>query len=208
MNTKLLIVEDDAALRESMVVFLGGTPGFEITGAFGDAEEALKANLFAEADVLMTDIGLPGMSGIDLIRTIRQTHHRLQCLVLTVFEDDDHVFNALKAGATGYILKGGRPAKILDALEEIISGGSPMTGTIARKVIGTFKQQDSPQSDVLTARENEILLLLAEGFRYKEIAEKINIKTDTVRTHIRNIYQKLEVQSRMEAINKVRGGAS
>lgn len=207
MNTKLLIVEDDAALRESMVVFLGGTPGYEIIGAYGDAEEALSANKFAEADVLMTDIGLPGISGIELIRTIRQTHHRLQCLVLTVFEDDDHVFNALKAGATGYILKGGRPSKILDALEEIISGGSPMTGTIARKVIGTFKQQESTQSDILTTRENEILQLLAEGFRYKEIADKLDIKTDTVRTHIRNIYQKLEVQSRMEAINKVRGSA-
>ena len=207
MNTKILIVEDDEPLRESMVVFLGGTPGFEIIGSYGSSEEALTANLFTEADVLMTDIGLPGISGIEFIRTIRSTHHRIQCLVLTVFEDDDHVFNALKAGATGYILKGGRPAKILDALEEIISGGSPMTGTIARKVIGTFKQQENTQSDALTARENEILQLLADGFRYKEIADKINIKTDTVRTHIRNIYQKLEVQSRMEAINKVRGGA-
>ena len=207
MNTKILIAEDDEPLRESMVVFLGGTPGFEIIGSYGSSEEALAANLFAEADVLMTDIGLPGMSGIELIRTIRSTHQRIQCLVLTVFEDDDHVFNALKAGATGYILKGGRPAKILDALEEIISGGSPMTGTIARKVIGTFKHQENTQSDTLTVRENEILQLLADGFRYKEIADKINIKTDTVRTHIRNIYQKLEVQSRMEAINKVRGGA-
>ena len=207
MNTKILIVEDDEPTRESMVVFLGGTPGFEIIGSYGTAEEALNANLFAEADVLMTDIGLPAKSGIELIQAIRPIHQRIQCLVLTIFEDDDHVFNALKAGATGYILKGGRPAKILDALDEIISGGSPMTGTIARKVIGTFKQQESTQSDVLTTRENEILQLLAEGFRYKEIADKLDIKTDTVRTHIRNIYQKLEVQSRMEAINKVRGGA-
>ncbi|MFM9985175.1 MAG: LuxR C-terminal-related transcriptional regulator [Flavobacteriales bacterium] len=207
MSTKLLIVEDDEPTRASMVVFLSGTPGFEIIGVYGTAEEALTANLFAEADVLMTDIGLPGKSGIELIQAIRPVHHRIQCLVLTIFEDDDHVFNALKAGATGYILKGGRPAKILDALDEIISGGSPMTGTIARKVIGTFKQQENTQSDVLTTRENEILKLLAEGFRYKEIADKLDIKTDTVRTHIRNIYQKLEVQSRMEAINKVRGGA-
>lgn len=207
MNTKLLVVEDDQQTRESLVVLLKGTPGFEVIGSFGTAEEAIGANFFAEGDVLMTDIGLPGISGIDLIRVVRKTHHRIQCLVLTVFEDDDHVFNALKAGATGYILKGGRPAKILDALDEIISGGSPMTGTIARKVIGTFKHQENTQSEALTSRENEILQLLAEGFRYKEIADKIHIKTDTVRTHIRNIYQKLEVQSRMEAINKVRGGA-
>lgn len=207
MNTKLLLVEDDHQTRESLVALLKGTPGFDVIGSYATAEESLGANLFAEADVLMTDIGLPGISGIELISTIRKTHHRIQCLVLTVFEDDDHVFSALKAGATGYILKGGRPAKILDALDEIITGGSPMTGTIARKVISTFKQQENTQSDALTARENEILQLLAEGFRYKEIADKINIKTDTVRTHIRNIYQKLEVQSRMEAINKVRGSA-
>jgi DNA-binding NarL/FixJ family response regulator len=125
--------------------------------------------------------------------------------VLTVFEDDEHVFSALRSGAVGYLLKGSRPSRLLDAIDEVISGGSPMSGNIARRVIDTFRSKLQIHSADLTERENNLLGLLAEGFRYKEIAEKAEISVETVRTHIRNIYHKLQVQSRTEAINKVRG---
>lgn len=203
--TRIVVVEDDHLLRQQMASFLSATPGFEVVGDFTSAEDAIEADLFASSKILLTDIDLPGISGIDLIRKVKPVHAGLQCIVLTVFEDDDHVFNALKAGAVGYLLKGSRPSKLLDAIDEVIAGGSPMSGSIARKVIDTFRITENLQSELLSERENSLLALLADGYRYKEIAEKTGISVETVRTHIRNIYQKLQVQSRTEAINKVRG---
>lgn len=205
MQIRIAIVEDDAETRNNITAFLVATPEFHVTGSYADSETALRECDFAACDLLLTDIDLPGKSGIELIRELRPKFARLQCMVLTVFEDDDHVFNALKAGATGYILKGARPGKLIDAIDEIMAGGSPMTGTIARKVMDSFRQHEILQSERLTERENGLLKQLAAGLRYKEIAEQLEISIETVRTHIRNIYQKLEVQSRTEALNKLRG---
>lgn len=205
MAINIVIVEDDLLLRKNLAAFLGTTPGFELRGDYGTAEDSLGKIDFKTINVLLTDIGLPGMSGIELIKQVKSANEAVQCVILSVFEDDDHVFNALKAGANGYILKGARPTKLLDAIDEVMSGGSPMTGTIARKVMDTFRKNEILQSEQLTERENEILQKLAEGLRYKEIADLLGISTETVRTHIRNIYQKLQVQSRTEAINKLRG---
>lgn len=205
MGVRLIIVEDDVLLREQITSFLKATPDFHIAGSYGSAEEALADNQFSGSNILLTDIDLPGISGIDLIKKTKEVHTAIQCIVLTVFEDDEHVFNALKAGAVGYLLKGSRPTRLLDAIDEVMAGGSPMSGNIARKIIDTFRTKETIHSPQLTQRENTLLALLAEGYRYKEIAEKMQISAETVRTHVRNIYQKLEVQSRTEAINKVRG---
>lgn len=205
MSVQLCIVEDDDVTRKNITTFLEATPEFAVAGSYSSVEDALSGCDFASVDVLLTDIQLPGKSGIELIQSLKQTHMRLQCMVLTVFEDDEHVFNALKAGATGYLLKGSRPSKLIDAIDEVMSGGSPMTGTIARKVLDSFHKREQLQSERLTERENILLQSLARGLRYKEIAEELGISVETVRTHIRNIYQKLQVQSRTEALNKLRG---
>lgn len=205
MSVRIVIVEDDAITRQNLAAFISITPNYELVGEYESAEDALASVDFKAVDVLLTDLGLPGMSGIDLISEVRQISDLVQCIVLTVFEDDEHVFNALKAGANGYLLKGARPDKLLDAIDEVLAGGSPMSGTIARKVMDSFRQKESLQSEHLTERENEILHKLATGLRYKEIAHDLNISVETVRTHTRNIYHKLQVQSRTEAINKLRG---
>jgi NarL family two-component system response regulator LiaR len=206
MSIRILIVEDDHQVRQQITAFLSATPDFEVIGSYGSAEEALDENLFGGTQILLTDIELPGMSGIELIRQVKPIYAAMHAVVLTVFEDDEHVFSALKAGAVGYLLKGARPTKLLDAIDEVMAGGSPMSGTIARKVINTFRESEAYYSDQLTDRENALLSFLAEGFRYKEIAEKTGISVETVRTHIRNIYQKLQVQSRTEALNKIKRG--
>lgn len=205
MPQKIIIVEDDKETRENIFTFLSSIPDYSVLGSYESAEDALLHSDFSLCDILITDIGLPVKSGVDLIREVKAKHHRLQCVVLTVFEDDDHVFGALKAGATGYLLKGSRPTKLLDALDEIVAGGSPMSSTIARRVMESFRQKETVQSEVLTERENQLLGHLSQGLRYKEIAEAFGISIETVRTHIRNIYQKLQVQSRTEALNKLRG---
>ncbi|HEY8403032.1 MAG TPA: response regulator transcription factor [Flavobacteriales bacterium] len=205
MPLKIAIVEDDSVVRNNLQAFLASIPEYEVIGAYPDAESALQASVFHHCEVLLCDLGLPGMSGIELIRQVKAANPQINCIVLTVFEDDDNVFGALKAGATGYLLKGTRPTRIVDAIDEIVAGGSPMTGTIARKVMESFQQKDVLQSEILTERENEMLVFLSRGLRYKEIADALNISIETVRTHIRNIYQKLQVQSRTEAINKLRG---
>ncbi|MBX7052534.1 MAG: response regulator transcription factor [Flavobacteriales bacterium] len=206
MSIRIIIVEDDHQVRQQISAFLAATPDFDVVGSFGSAEEALKENLFGGTQILLTDIELPGISGIELIRQVKPVFAGMHAIVLTVFEDDDHVFSALKAGAVGYLLKGARPTKLLDAIDEVMAGGSPMSGTIARKVINTLRESESYYSDQLTDRENTLLAFLAEGYRYKEIADKTGISIETVRTHIRNIYQKLQVQSRTEALNKIKKG--
>ncbi len=205
MPLNIIIVEDDNEMRENIHAFLSSIEEYKILGSFANAEDAIEKSDFSTCDILLTDIGLLGMSGVELINELKSKFHRLQCIVLTVFEDDDHVFGALKAGATGYLLKGSRPTKLIDAIDEIVAGGSPMSGTIARKVMESFRQKEIVQSEVLTERENQLLGHLSQGLRYKEIADVFGISVETVRTHIRNIYQKLQVQSRTEALNKLRG---
>lgn len=204
MSISVSIVEDIKEVREGLCALINGSEGFECISSFSNAESALKGIIENEPEVVLMDIGLPGMSGIDCIRKLKLKKPGLQIIMLTVYEDDDHIFKALIAGASGYLLKKTAPAILLEAIQDIHNGGSPMSGQIARKVIGAFQtmNKSSSETENLTSREQEILSYLAKGFRYKEIAEKLYISIETVRTHLRNIYEKLHVRSRTEAVLK------
>ena len=205
----IAIIEDDKITRETLESIIGTTEGFDCAGTFADAETGLEFLTDNPADIVLMDIHLPGMDGIECVRQLKSVHPEMQFIMCTIFQDDDSVFNALKAGATGYLLKNDDPGKIVDAIRELHAGGSPMTPQIARRVLESFKRPAVNEDiHLLTNRETEMLGLLAKGFRYKEIAEKLFISTATVRTHIYNIYQKLHVQSRTDAINKVFGQKS
>ena len=203
----IAIIEDDEDIRETLKSLIQTTEGLNVAGAFPDAEtgfEFLNAN---PADIVLMDIRLPGMNGIECVRQLKSIHPEMQFIMCTIFHDDESVFNALKAGATGYLLKNDDPGKIIDAIHELHAGGSPMTPQIARRVIESFKRPAvNDDIHLLTKRETEMLGLLAKGFRYKEIADQLCISTETVRKHINNVYQKLHVQSRIDAVNKIFGG--
>jgi len=202
----IAIIEDDEDVRESLESLIQSIEGFTCTGSFPDAETGLKFLSADPADIVLMDIHLPGMNGIECVRRLKPVHPEMQFMMCTVFKDDESVFNALKAGATGYLLKNDDPGKIVEAIHEMQEGGSPMTPQIARRVIESFKKPAvNDEIHLLTKREAEMLHLLAKGFRYKEIADKLFLSTETVRKHINNIYQKLHVQSRMEAVNKIFG---
>ena len=202
----IAIIEDDEDIRESLKSIIETTDGFECAGAFPDAETGLRYLTDNPADIVLMDIHLPGMDGIECVRQLKAVHPGMQFIMCTVFQNDDSIFNALKAGATGYLLKTDDPDKIIDAINELRAGGSPMTPQIARRVIESFKSPVvNDDIHLLTKREAEMLGLLAKGFRYKEIADKLFVSTETVRKHINNIYQKLHVQSRIEAVNKIFG---
>ncbi|MFZ4705714.1 MAG: response regulator [Bacteroidales bacterium] len=202
----IAIIEDDEDIRESLKSIIETTDGFECAGAFPDAETGLGYLIDNPADIVLMDIHLPGMDGIECVRQLKAVHPEMQFIMCTVFQNDDSIFNALKAGATGYLLKTDDPDKIIDAIKELRAGGSPMTPQIARRVIESFKSPViNDDIHLLTKRETEMLGLLAKGFRYKEIADKLFVSTETVRKHINNIYQKLHVQSRIEAVNKIFG---
>lgn len=205
---RVIIVEDNGELRNTLQFFINQSQEFICENVFGDAESLLFDSASYEFDLGLIDIHLPGITGIELIQKLKVLYPKKQFIILTVFEDVDSIFQALKAGATGYLLKSTTPAKILEALHEVSQGGSPMSGPIARKVIQEFvlpEIQNPTCPPELTEREFEILQLLSKGFRYKEIAGHLYISIETVRTHIRNVYQKLQVQSGIEAINKVFG---
>ena len=201
---RIAITEDIEVIRESLGSIIEDTPEFDLVYLFENAEKALEILSSDPVDIVLMDIHLPGMSGIECVQKLKAMHPGMHFIMCTVFQDDESIFKALKAGATGYLLKNDRHDKIIQAILEVSAGGSPMSPEIARKVILSFQQpvyDESIQS--LTKRENELLALLAKGFRYKEIASQLFISTETVRKHINNIYQKLQVQSRMEAVNKV-----
>lgn len=201
---RVAIVEDITDIREGWAGILGMSEGFTCEFTFSNAEDALHTLKQHPVDVVLMDINLPGMSGIECMTLLKPLHPQMQFMVCTVYEDDEHIFSALKAGATGYILKKTEPGKLLDSINDLHHGGSPMNSMIARKVISNFQKPPAePNLYTLTQREQELLQLLSKGLRYKEIADQLFLSTDTVRTHIRNIYRKLEVQSRTEAINKV-----
>jgi len=203
----IAIIEDDEDIRESMQILIGNAEGFECAGAFADAETGLEFLTDNPADIVLMDIHLPGMDGIECVRRLKSVHPEMLFIMCTVFRDDDSVFNALKAGATGYLLKNDDPGQIIAAIHELHAGGSPMTPQIARRIIESFKRPAVNDAiHLLTKRETEMLGLLAKGYRYKEIADKDCISTETVRKHIYNIYQKLHVQSRTDALNKIFGG--
>ena len=205
----IAIIEDDEDVRESLEILVRSTEGFDCAGTFADAETGLDFLTHNPADIVLMDIHLPVMDGIECVRKLKSVHPDMQFIMCTVFKDDDSVFNALKAGATGYLLKNEDPVKIIDAIHEISAGGSPMTPQIARRVLESFKRPSVNEAiHLLTKRETEMLGFLSKGLRYKEIADKLFISTETVRKHINNIYQKLHVQSRIEAVNMIFGDRS
>jgi DNA-binding NarL/FixJ family response regulator len=198
---KVAIVEDDARLRESLGVLINGTDELRCVGTYPNAETALREIPENWPDVLLSDIHLPRMSGIECVAKLKEIRPQLQVIMLTICGDDEQIFESLKAGASGYLIKKTSPAKILEAIQDVHAGGSPMTSSIARKVVKCFQLQKAPKPELdLTKRETEILALMAEGKQYKEIAEDLGISALTVRTHIQHIYEKLHVRSRTEAV--------
>jgi DNA-binding NarL/FixJ family response regulator len=204
MSIKVAIVEDNTRVREGVVIFLNGSPDFTCSGAFETAEEALRRIPLKIPDVVLMDISLPGMSGIECVQKLKETHPGIQVMMLTIYEDDERIFRSLAAGATGYILKNTPPAQMLEAIRDLHQGGSPMSGVIARRVVQSFRRAESPADilEDLSERETEILSWVAQGYRDKEVAEKFFISPETVRKHLRNIYQKLHVRTRTEATVK------
>jgi DNA-binding NarL/FixJ family response regulator len=200
------IVEDIKEIREGLRVLIDNSEGFACYQVYENAEEAVELIPQTLPHVVLMDIHLPGMNGIEAVRILKAKCPQIQFIMSTVYEDDANIFESLKAGSSGYLLKKTAPVKILDAITEVYNGGSPMSGQIARKVIASFQPKDPvTNTDILTNREKEILQSLSRGLRYKEIADEMNIGMETVRTHARHIYEKLHVQSRTEALNKVFG---
>jgi len=198
----IIIVEDDKAVREGLQMLINGSEGYHCLAACPSAEEALQIIPECRPGVVLMDINLPGMNGIECVICIKNAWPSIQVMMLTVFDNTDEIFKSLSAGATGYMLKKTPPAKLLEAISELVNGGSPMSGEIARKVVQTFAKpaiHKLPESN-LTAREEEILTYLSKGFLYKEIASELFISIETVRSHIRKIYQKLQVRTRTEAL--------
>jgi DNA-binding NarL/FixJ family response regulator len=207
MSIAVAIVEDNPEVRHNLSRYIGEAPGFRCACVCGSAEEALRVIPQSPPDVVLMDIQLPRMSGIACTASLKETLPKVPVMMLTVYEDNDAIFSALKAGASGYLLKRTAPAKILEALAELHRGGAPMTSEIARKVIHSFYQAKSAGTpdEKLTAREEEILDYLAKGYVTKEIADKLDVSYDTVRYHLKHIYDKLHVHSRTEAVIKYLG---
>jgi DNA-binding NarL/FixJ family response regulator len=206
MPITLTIVEDLDEVREGLKNFLELSPDFKVLETFSTAEDAVEGIPRLQPDIAIMDISLPGMNGIECIRQVRSKSVHTQFMMLTVYENDEKVFEALKAGASGYLLKSTGLISIIEALKELYQGGSPMSSNIARKLVNSFQQEEQKGTELtalpLSPRENEILHLLARGLLYKEIAGQLAIATSTVRQHIHRIYEKLHVQNRTEAINK------
>jgi DNA-binding NarL/FixJ family response regulator len=196
------VVEDDVSIREALVTWLRKADGFTLVGEFPDAESAMASFPTLKPNVALVDVNLPGQSGIQCVRTLKPLLPQTQFVMLTIYEDATHIFDALTAGATGYLLKDTPRQALIDALIEVHSGGSPMTSNIARKVVQAFQQSEpgSKSVDRLSKRENEVLSLLAQGYLYKEIASAIGTSGSTVNSYIRRIYEKLQVQSRGQAV--------
>jgi len=206
MNITVAIVEDQREIREMLAILVNGSDGYACVGAYGTAEEAIAALPELSPDVALIDIHLPQQSGIDCIRQLKGLCPSTSFMMCTSLEDAATIFDALRAGASGYLVKGTGPAKILEAIRDVHEGGAPMSSAIARKVVNSFEQTSTRQSSELaklTAREQEILMLLSRGYRYKEIAGQLEIGLETVRKHIHNIYEKLQVASRTDALNKI-----
>lgn len=200
------IVEDIKEIREGLKILINLSDGFSCENVYSTAEQALEQLPQTLTDVVLMDINLPGINGIECVKQLKPLMPDTQFIMSTVYEDDENIYESLKAGATGYLLKKTVPSRILEAIDEVYQGGSPMSTQIARRVIASFQKEDDIEaSELLTSREKEILKNLAEGLRYKEIAAKLKISIETVRTHARRIYEKLHVQSRTEALNKVYG---
>jgi DNA-binding NarL/FixJ family response regulator len=204
MNIVVSIVEDDAPARSILADWIQRAPGFRCASQYGNGEAALAALPAEKPKVVLMDINLPGMSGIECVRRLKPLLPGTQFVMLTVYEDADHIYNALAAGASGYLLKRVSRGELLEALQDVHAGGSPMSSNIARKVVQSFQRPALPSSEAveLSPREREVLELLARGYLYKEIAESLQIGGPTVNTYIRRIYEKLHVRSRSQAVAK------
>ncbi len=204
MSISVSIVEDDAGIRSTLAKLINSSPGYRCVSDHGSAESALEEIPKLKPNVALMDINLPGLSGVECVRRLKPLLPGTQVIMLTVYQNTEHIFNALAAGATGYLLKQTPPAELLVAIQEVNAGGSPMSSHIARKIVQSF-QRTSPatkEMESLSQRESEVLELLAKGFLYKEIAESMKVTYATVHTHIRHIYEKLHVRSRTEAVAK------
>lgn len=204
MAITVAIVEDNDQLRKTLANVIDRSPGFKCVGHYPSAEAAIAKIPENPPDVVLMDINLPGMNGVECVAKIKQLLPKTQIIMLTVYEDTDNIFNALAAGATGYLLKRTTKAELLEAIKEVYSGGSPMTAHIARKVVQSFQKvgESRQPSENLSPREKEVLDYLAQGYLYKEIADKLGVSYETVHTYIRRIYEKLQVRSRTEAVAK------
>lgn len=207
MSISLAIVEDLDEVRDGLKNFISLSPEFKVLDTFKTAEEAVDHLPELKPDIVIMDISLPGMNGIDCIREVKDKTPATQFMMFTVYENDEKVFEALKAGASGYLLKNTGLVQLIESLKELHNGGSPMSANIARKLVTLFRgeQKQTANLELLSNRENEILLLLSKGLLYKEIADQLAISVSTVRQHIHHIYEKLHVQNRTEAINKAFG---
>jgi DNA-binding NarL/FixJ family response regulator len=201
---RVALIEDKRATREGLAMLIDGTPGYRCVGTYSSMEEALRLMGREISDVLLLDIHLPGMLGSDGVRLLQEKYPTMQILMLTIYEEEDKVFESICNGACGYLLKKTPPAKLLEAIRDAHEGGSPMSPEIARKVVRLFQKTGPPEKldHQLTPQEVRLLKLLAEGYSYQSVAERLNISINTVRDYIRSIYDKLHVHSKSEAVSK------
>ncbi len=198
------IVEDLEDVRNGLAAIINMTDGFKVLKTFANAEDALQNLSLLQPEIVIMDINLPGISGIECIRRVHEKNRSIQFMMFTIYENSDTVFEALEAGATGYILKNSSPSKIIESLQELNQGGSPMNAEIAKKLVMHFQKQTFSQNEYhLTPKEQTILNLMSKGYLYKEIAGELKNTVNTIKQHIRHIYEKLHVQNKAEAINKV-----
>ena len=207
MNIRVVVIEDQKETRDMLAILINGSEGYECIAAFENSEDAIKNIPALQPHVALVDINLPGISGTECVASLKNLCPSVQCIMCTSLEDSETIFAALQAGANGYITKSATPAKILDAISDAHNGGAPMSSQIARKVVSFFQQKEQSGNNLelqkLSVREREILDYLSKGFRYKEIAATLFLSIETVRKHIHNIYEKLQVDSRTDALNKV-----
>lgn len=205
MKIRISIIEDDGPTRQLLTKIVASAPNLELVSQYDHCEPAIKALPGEAPDVVLVDINLPDIKGVEAVQRLKPVMPKTQFLMLTVYEDAEHIFSALAAGATGYLLKSTRRNELLDAISQIVAGGSPMSSGIARKVVQSFSHaQQATRSDLetLSPREQSVLDLLSKGYLYKEIAESLSVGVPTVNTYIRRIYEKLQVHSRSQAITK------
>lgn len=204
MTIKIAIVDDDEGIRTSLVALIRRASSLKVTGHYPDAETALKEIPAHPPDVVLMDINMPGMTGVECVRQLKAEVPKVQVLMLTVYEDSESLFKSLRAGASGYLLKRTASARLIEAIRDVYAGGAPMSPQLARRVVQYFSRpvEAEPELTKLTPGEREFLDQLAGGYAYKEIADRMNISIDTVRSYVRTVYEKLHVHSRTEAVVK------